>query len=223
MSPGAVTLFLLACAAAGVCIAAERRGAASLPVLPPGVPKRNGLVSRALGRAVVGLLGWRVEGNVPDVRKCVLVVAPHTSNWDLPVGIALMLAIDLRVNWFGKHTIFWFPLDRLLNWLGGIPIDRSVPGGTVTQVVDHMRAAPMMFLGLAPEGTRRPVERWKTGFYHVAEQARVPIVPVAFDYPRTTVVVFPPFEPTGNLEGDVAHLQGRFHKSMARHPERYAQ
>lgn len=223
MSSGAVIQVLIACAAVGVVVAAARRGAASLPVLPPAVPRRHGRVFRALGRTVVGLIGWRVAGNVPDVAKCVLIVAPHTSNCDLPIGIALMLAADLRVSWFGKHTIFWFPLDRLLNWLGGIPIDRGVRGGLVAYVVEHMKAVPQMFLGLAPEGTRRPVERWKTGFYRVAEQAQVPIVPVTFDYPRRTATLCPPFAPTGNLEGDLARLQAHFHKSMARHPERYAQ
>lgn len=223
MSPGAVILALLSAAAAVVAVVAERRGAARLPTLPATVPRRDGGLFRALGRVVVGLIGWRVDGHVPDVSKCVLVVAPHTSNWDLPIGIALMLAVDLRVSWFGKHTIFWFPLDRVLAWLGGIPIDRSVAGGAVSQAAGHMERAGAMFLGLAPEGTRSPVERWKTGFYHVASRAGVPILPVAFDYPHRRAVLFPPFQPTGDVEGDLARLQAHFDKSMARHPERYAQ
>jgi 1-acyl-sn-glycerol-3-phosphate acyltransferase len=175
-----------------------------------------------LGRAAVSLIGWRVEGTLPDIPKCVLIVAPHTSNFDLPIGVALMLGLDLRINWLGKHTIFWWPLGVLLRWLGGIAVDRRAATDVVAHVADLIQARPRIFLGLAPEGTRRRVERWKTGFYRIARRAGVPIVTVALDYAHRRVIIWPPFDPTGDLAADLVLLQSRFDRSMARHPDRFS-
>lgn len=194
-----------------------------LPTLPASAPPFGNAFTRVLGRTVLRATRWRVEGEVPDLRRCVAIVAPHTSNFDLPLALSVMFAIGLRVNWLGKHTIFREPLASVLRWFGGIPVDRGAATATVDQAVAAIQAVPRMFLGLAPEGTRSRVGRWKTGFHRIALAAGVPIVPVAFDYPRRTVIIFPPFWPTTDTETDLAALQQLYRAEMARHPGSYGQ
>lgn len=194
-----------------------------LPSLPPSAPRFGNRFTRVLGRTVLAATGWRVEGDIPDLRHCVAILAPHTSNYDLPLALATMFAIGLRVNWLGKHTIFREPLATVLRWFGGIPVNRRAATATVDQAVAVLQRAPQMFLGLAPEGTRARVPRWKTGFHRIALGAGVPIVGVAFDYPNRTVVIHPPFHPTPDAEADVAALQQLYRADMARHPHLYGQ
>lgn len=194
-----------------------------LPSLPPSAPRFGNRFTCVLGRTVLAATGWRVEGDIPDLRHCVAILAPHTSNYDLALALATMFAIGLRVNWLGKHTIFREPLNTILRWFGGIPVNRRAATATVDQAVAVINGAPRMFLGLAPEGTRARVPRWKTGFHRIALGAGVPIVGVAFDYPRRTVVIFPPFHPTPDVEADVAALQKLYRADMACHPHLYGQ
>lgn len=192
-----------------------------LPPLPPLAPPLGNALTRWLGRTVLRVAGWRVDGDIPNLRRCVAVLAPHTSNLDLPLVIATQLALGLRVNWLGKHTIFRGPLAGLLRRLGGIPVDRRAAAGTVGQAVAALTSAPRMFLGLAPEGTRSRVARWKTGFHRIATAAGVPIVPVAVDYPRRAVVIFPPFAPGADVDADILVLRGYYRPDMGRHPAGY--
>ena len=194
-----------------------------LPSLPPSAPPFGNAATRALGRAVLRVTGFRVEGAVPDLTHCVAIAAPHTSNFDLPLALAAMFALGVRVNWLGKHTIFWRPLGTLLRWLGGVPVDRSAATNTVDQAVAALRAAPRMFLGVAPEGTRSRVARWKTGFHRIAVTAGVPIVPVCLDYSRRVVRIFPTMTPPADLQADIAALQQLYAAGMGRHPGRYGQ
>ena len=113
---------------------------------------------RALGRLVLRIAGWTIAGDVPAEPKFVAIVAPHTSNWDFVIGVAAMFALDLRVRWLGKHTLFRWPLGWLLRALGGQPVRRDAPQGVVAEVADAIRAEPRFILALAPEGTRRRVE-----------------------------------------------------------------
>jgi len=192
----------------------------ALPVLGPQVPKRGGGVLRILGRAVLAGLGWRVEGELPDVSRCVIIVAPHTSNWDFVIGLATVLALDLGVTWLGKHQIFRGPLGALWRRVGGVPVDRSAPDGVVEQAA-RVLVSRSTFLGIAPEGTRRKVERWKSGFWRIARAAQVPIFPVALDYRRRAVVLGELFSPTDDYAADLAALQSRFSADMARNPRNY--
>jgi 1-acyl-sn-glycerol-3-phosphate acyltransferase len=178
-------------------------------------------VTHGIGRTGMRILGWRLIGNIPDIPKVVVVAAPHTCTMDVFVGIAIMLASGLRVHWLGKHTIFWEPLGSVLRWIGGIPVDRTSPEGTAAQVARTMRQRDRFFLALAPEGTRKKVARWKTGFYRIAVGAGVPIVPVALDYRRKVADIGTPLVPTGDYDADLAILQKHFSAGMARHPERY--
>ena len=177
--------------------------------------------TRGLGRAFMRLVRWRVVGSVPNVPRLVAIAAPHTCTLDVLIAIAVLLAIGIRVRWFGKHTIFWEPLGSLLRWIGGIPVNRSAPGGLVNQAVTLFRTEDRLYLGLAPEGTRKKVEHWKTGFYRIAHAAGVPIIPVALDYRRRVADVGPALMPSGDYESDLARLKRHFRAEMARHPERY--
>jgi 1-acyl-sn-glycerol-3-phosphate acyltransferase len=194
-----------------------------LPPLPPSAPPFGNAATRALGRVVLRLAGFRVEGTVPDIGHCVAIAAPHTSNYDLPLSLAAMFALGVRVNWLGKHTIFREPLGTLLRWLGGVPVDRGAATNTVDQAVAALRRAPRMFLGVAPEGTRSRVDRWKTGFHRIAVTAGVPIVPVCLDYSRRVVRIFPAMVPTADAEADIAALQQLYRADMGHHPANYGQ
>lgn len=192
-----------------------------VPPLGTSVPRWGNAVTRAIGRVGMRALGWRLVGDIPDEPKAVVIAAPHTCTMDVFVGLAILLASGLRVHWLGKHTIFWEPLGSVLRWLGGIPVDRSAPEGTADQVVATLRQCDRFFLALAPEGTRRKVERWKTGFYRIAMGAGVPIVPVALDYRRKVADIGAALAPTGEYQADLAVLRRHFSADMARHPERY--
>jgi 1-acyl-sn-glycerol-3-phosphate acyltransferase len=193
----------------------------SVPPLSPSAPSRGNAFSRAFGRAVLALMRWRVEGVVPDVPKCVIIAAPHTSNWDFVVGIAAKLALGLRVRWLAKHTIFKRPFAGILRWLGGIPVDRAAAGGVVGTAIERFREDEQLFLGLTPEGTRQRVERWKSGFHRIAVGAGVPILPVRIDWNERAIVLAELFRPTGDYESDVERLQAGFTPQMALHPEGY--
>ena len=165
---------------------------------------------RALGRSYLRLSGWRIEGAWPEVPKYVAVVAPHTSNWDFPLGLAVAFAVELRVSWLGKHTLFRPPFETCLKWLGGIPVNRGAAQGVVGDCVKAFEAAPALMLVVAPEGTRKGVSQWKSGFYRIAIQAGVPIMPIGFDYREHVVRLMPLFQPSGNLEQDLPLIQARF-------------
>jgi 1-acyl-sn-glycerol-3-phosphate acyltransferase len=155
-------------------------------------------------------MGWRIDGDIPDLPKMVLIVAPHSSNWDFIVGVAAKVAMRLRVKFLGKDALFRFPLGILMRYLGGIPVDRSAANEVVSSVVAQFGRRQRMLLAIAPDGTRRPVARWRTGFYHIARGAGVPILPVAFDWGSKTIRIGELFSPTGDLDADLTLLRQRF-------------
>lgn len=181
-----------------------------VPELGPATPRRGNFFSALAGRFILRLRGWGFEGSVPNVSKAVIIVAPHTSNWDFLVGVAAMFAMGLRSCFLGKHTLFKWPLGSMMRWLGGVPVDRRSARGVVDETVQLFAATDHLILGLSPEGTRRSVDRWKTGFYWVAFKAAVPIVPVAFDYNRRLIRFGELFDPSGDLEADLRVLEQFF-------------
>lgn len=193
----------------------------SIPALGPAVPSRKSGALRLLGRMALAALGWRIDGVIPNVPRCILIVAPHTSNWDFIVGLAAMLALDLRVTWLGKHQIFRWPFGLLWRRLGGVPVDRSAPDGVVEQAAAVLAPLQSAFLAVAPEGTRRKVERWKSGFWRIARASGAPILPIAFDYRERAVILGGLFTTTADYAADLAALQALFHADMARNPANY--
>jgi len=192
-----------------------------VPVLGASVPKRGNAFSRAVGRLGLALLAFRFEGSIPDIPRCVMIVAPHTSNWDFVVGIFAKLALGLRARFIAKHTLFRWPVGVFLRWLGGIPVDRGVPGGIVESAVLALHAADKLYLVITPEGTRRKAPAWKAGFHRIAHGAGVPILPVAFDYRKRAIVFEPLLCPSGDYESDLRMLQSGFEPAMAYRPENY--
>lgn len=178
--------------------------------LPPALHQPRGWFWRTLGRIYLHWGGWRIEGAFPAEQKVVAIVAPHTSNWDFPLGVALVFTLELRASWLGKHTLFDTPLKGFFRWLGGIPVNRSASHGVVGDCVRAFEAAPALLLGLAPEGTRKGVSRWKSGFHAIAVGAGVPILPVAFDYREHVIHLLPLYRPSGSLEEDLPRIQALF-------------
>ncbi len=191
------------------------------PATTLGCPSRGTPAGAALARRVLALFGWSVTGAMPPLPRFVLIVAPHTSNWDFPLCILAMFAIRFRLSWLGKHTLFRWPVTGLLHWLGGEPIERSAAHGTVGAAIDRFKAREQWVLGISPEGTRKRVDEWKTGFHRIAVGAGVPIVPVAVDYSRRVVDILQPVWPTADAAADIRGLRRLFHPGMARFPERY--
>ncbi|RLE15678.1 MAG: acyltransferase [Acidobacteria bacterium] len=191
------------------------------PIVPEGLEKFGNFFTRWIGRFILRIMGWRVEGGFPDYRKFVMIVAPHTSNWDFFIGITTVFAIGFRGRWLGKHTIFKKPFGSYMKWMGGIPVDRSKAENVVDQVVERIKDADTIVLGMSPEGTRKKVPHWKTGFYRIARGADVPIVPVTLDYRSKTIKICPPFILTGDQESDIAYLQEFFDGDSAKYPEKY--
>jgi 1-acyl-sn-glycerol-3-phosphate acyltransferase len=186
--------------------------AAHYPHPPAGLHQGRGWLLKALGRSYLRWLGWRIEGAWPEVPKYVAIVAPHTSNWDFPLGLAVAFAVELRVSWLGKHTLFRPPFKAGLTWLGGIPVNRNAAHGVVGDCVKAFKAAPALMLVVTPEGTRKGVSRWKSGFYFMATQAGVPIMPIGFDFREQVVHLMPLFWPSGNLEQDLPLIQACFNQ-----------
>lgn len=158
---------------------------------------------------------------MPNEPKFVIVVVPHTSNWDFCVGVAALFALGFRVSFLGKHTLFKGPLGMFMRWLGGIPVDRSVSRDRVGESVQAFKSNEKLILAVAPEGTRKRVAKWKSGFYYVAHGAGVPIVPVAFDYGSRIVRIGAPLLPTGNREADIETLKSFFRNVVPRRPENF--
>ena len=165
---------------------------------------------RLLARFFFWITGWKLDGGTPEPRKYVMVAAPHTSNWDFPVGLAARYALRLDASWLGKHTLFRPPFGWIMRRWGGIAVDRSASHDVVSQIVAEFSSRPRVFLVITPEGTRKRVERWKTGFWHIAKGAGVPILPIVFDWGRHTIRIEPPFVPGDDVEQDVRQLQSLY-------------
>lgn len=173
------------------------------------MPRRGGPITRAVGRLALRLLGWRIVGEFPNVAKLVVIAAPHRSNWDFVVALMLKFAFAIDASFIGKHTLFRAPFGFLFRYWGGIPVDRRSSNDTVAAVVARFAAADHLWLAIAPEGTRKVGAPWKTGFWHIARGAGVPIFPVALDRSRRIIRVMPTIEPT-DLEADIRRLKAAY-------------
>jgi 1-acyl-sn-glycerol-3-phosphate acyltransferase len=172
-----------------------------------------------LGKLWLDALGWRVDGGPPNVRKAVVVAAPHTSNWDLPFTLATAAVLGIKISWIGKHTLFKPPFGGLLRALGGIPVDRRSRNNAVAAAIEVLDQHETLFLIIAPEGTRSRTERWKTGFYRIAEGAHVPVVLGFIDYGKKRGGLGTVFEPTGDLDGDMEKIAEFYRDIRGLHPE----
>jgi 1-acyl-sn-glycerol-3-phosphate acyltransferase len=172
-------------------------------------------VLRAVSLALLRLAGWKVEGTLPAAAsKSVLIAAPHTSNWDLPYTLMVGFALHLNLYWVGKASLFRPPFGAVMRWLGGIAVDRSKTNNLVAASAQALREAdgPLQLV-VPPEGTRGRTRHWKTGFYFIALEAKVPIVLAYMDYERRVAGLGPLFTPSGDVERDMDEVK-RFYAGI---------
>jgi len=175
---------------------------------------------RGLAFSFLKVFGWRLEGRLPDVDKLVVIAAPHTSNWDLPVLLSLAFALRAKACWLGKHSLFRRPFGFLFRWMGGIPVYRSASQNMVAQSVEMFRKSEKLILTIPPEGTRSKVSHWKTGFYYIALGAEIPIAMAFIDYKRKASGVGPTLYPTGNIEADMEVIRNFYATVTAKYPDK---
>jgi 1-acyl-sn-glycerol-3-phosphate acyltransferase len=179
------------------------------------------MMRRWLAKRLLALFGWRAVGSVPDLPKYVLVVAPHTSNWDFPVMLALAIALGIKATWMGKHTLFRPPLGWLMRALGGLPIDRTARHNVVEQAVESIRRSDRLVLAVLPEGTRKRTNYWKSGFYHIARSADVPIALGFADYRRKIGGIGAVVTLSGDVEADMAGIRDFYAGIAGKRPEQF--
>ena len=178
---------------------------------------------RGISVTVLRLLGWKVEGSLPPgCQKSVFIAAPHTSNWDLPFTLMVAFALRLNIYWMGKHQIFKFPFRHLMMWLGGIPVERNKSNNLVEASAQAIvNADGPVQLVVPPEGTRSKVRYWKTGFYYIALNAKVPIVMAYMDYSRKVSGLGPVFMPTGDIEVDMVAIKAFYAPFKGKNSEQF--
>lgn len=188
-----------------------------VPALPPNAPRTGHAFSRWLGRSVLRLGGWTIHGQFPDVPRLVLLAAPHSSAWDAVWGLAAKLAMGVDIAFLAKAELFKGPLGWLLRKFGGIPVDRTAAHGAVEQAAASIRNAGRMWFVLAPEGTRRRVEHWKSGFWHIARAAGVPVFCAWFHYPDRVIGLGQLFEMTDDPRADMARIREYYRPFQGKH------
>ena len=178
-------------------------------------------VMRWISLGILRLLGWRVHGQAPDIKKYVLIAAPHTSNWDFPFTLMVCFALRLRVYWMGKASLFPPGLGPVMRWLGGIPVNREKSGNLVQATIDAFTHAERLTVIVPPEGTRDKVSQWKTGFYYIALGAKVPILLGFLDFKDKVGGVAHLFHPTGDIELDMRTIKEFYRGYTGKHPQQF--
>ena len=183
---------------------------AHFPTLPDQVPARGSSLSRTIFKKLFLAQGWSFEGEFPNLPKAVAIISPHTSNIDAWHGFTALLGLGIKITVFGKHTLFKTPLKPLLKWIGVIPVNRSIQQGTTQQIIDFIDTQDQIWVGMAPEGTRKQAESVRSGFYRIAVGANLPIVMFSLDYEHKAIHCLGVFQPTGNYEQDLEQILNRY-------------
>ena len=173
-----------------------------------------------LGKTLMDATGWKLVGSLPQYSKMVIAVAPHTSNWDFFLGLAVLFRLRIRIRFLGKHSIFVPVAKQFLEAIGGIPVKRSSAHGVVGQVVDEFDANNKMILAVAPEGTRSPIFPWKTGFLAIAHKANVPVVLIGFDFKEKCVRIGPVLVSDGDFDQDMQKVYAYYKTVPAKYPNK---
>ena len=162
---------------------------------------------RMVSRLALRLAGWTIEGHAPALNKYVLIAAPHTSNWDFPLAMAIAFELKIKLFWVGKASLFKGPFGFFMKWCGGLPVERGKKIGQVSQLAAEFGRHQQMVIAIAPEGTRKAVSGWKSGFYHIAREADVPLVLGFLDFRRKVGGLHTVFPLTGDYSSDLAGIQ----------------
>ena len=177
-----------------------------------------------LGKTILTIFDWHVCGSISEKyknKRLVAIVAPHTSNWDGILGIAAVAGLDARITFIGKHTVFRYGLGAFLRYMGGIPVDRSKPGGIIEHAIDQIRDIEGAIIALSPEGTRSKVLEWKTGFLRIASELNADIIPVSLDFKKREILFGNAFFPSGDNERDIKQLKEYYSVFTAKNPDKY--
>jgi 1-acyl-sn-glycerol-3-phosphate acyltransferase len=176
-------------------------------------------VLRIISVILLKIAGWRVKGPLPDLKKYVIIAAYHTSNWDFVIGLCAAFVLKIRAYWIGKDNLFIPPFDRFFRWIGGIPINRNRSQNMVERTIQVFRENQDLVIALAPEGTRKKIPNWKSGFYHIAIGARVPVVLAFIDYPSKSCGIGEVLYPTGNMVADMEKIRDFYSRFSGKFPE----
>jgi 1-acyl-sn-glycerol-3-phosphate acyltransferase len=176
-------------------------------------------IKAKLAAAVLRLFGWRVLPKPPPPPKAVVLVYPHTSNWDFPIGVLARAVLEMDIGWVGKHTLFRWPFGGLMRFLGGTSVDRSHKQGMVAQLREEFDRHETFYIVITPEGTRKRTEYWKSGFYHLARELNVPVGLAYLDYAKREVAIPVWLELTGDVEHDLDRIRAVYAGHPGRHPE----
>ena len=179
-------------------------------------------MKKAISKALLRLAGWKLGPVVEDVPKCVICVAPHTSNWDFIVGKLFYTSIGCNAGFLIKKEWFFFPLGLIFRAIGGIPVDRSRNTSLVDQMANRFAGSKLFHLAITPEGTRKSNPNWKKGFYFIALKAQVPIMLIGIDYPTKTITSTKAIMPTGDFEKDMHEIKLYFKDFRGKIPENFS-
>ena len=177
---------------------------------------------RIIAHLYLKTMGWKCVGELPQERKFIALAGPHTSNWDFSIMLATAIVLRVNLYWMGKNSLFTNPLGWFFKWLGGIPIDRSKSNKVVDQMVTLFEETDDLCVGLSPEGTRERCDKWKSGFYHIALQVKVPLILAYIDYEKKSCGIGELYNLTGQYEVDMKYIQGFYATKVARHPENFS-
>ncbi|MDC0247022.1 1-acyl-sn-glycerol-3-phosphate acyltransferase [OCS116 cluster bacterium] len=164
-------------------------------------------ILRKIARFVINISGWTIKGKVPNEERIVIIVAPHTSNWDFILAMLAIFGLNIKVRWLGKNSIFKPGFKLFFEWLGGIPVYRDNPSTLIEKVVTIVKKEKSIVIAMTPEGTRKKVKRWKTGFLRIAKQTQSKILLISIDAPTKSIEIGKIFNPTGNNEEDLYFIQ----------------
>ena len=168
---------------------------------------------RKIARFGINFSGWAIKGEVPDEERIIIIAAPHTSNWDFVLAMLAIFGLNIKLRWLGKHSIFKPGFKSFFKWLGGIPVYRDNPSTLIENVVEIVKKEKSIVIAMTPEGTRKKIKRWKTGFVRIAKQTQSKILLISIDAPNKSIGIGKIFNPTGDNEKDLAFIQN-YYKSF---------
>jgi 1-acyl-sn-glycerol-3-phosphate acyltransferase len=177
-------------------------------------------ILRKIGRFGINISGWTVKGQVPDEERIVIIAAPHTSNWDFILAMLAIFGLNIKLRWLGKHSIFKPGFKFFFEWLGGIPVYRDNPSTLIENVVDIVKKEKSIVIAMTPEGTRKKVKRWKTGFLRIAKQTKSKILLISIDAPTRSIEIGKIFNPTGDSEEDLEFIQKYYSSFRGINPQK---
>ncbi len=194
----------------------------NIPTLKSNIPKTNSVIKKAVGKFLLWCYRWHVEGEMHNAKKFMVILAPHTSYWDFLTNMGTMLALGIRNRWFVADVFCWWPAGYFMRWMGAIPIDRSSSQDLVSFTIGKFADHDELILALYPEGTTRKAEKWKTGFWHIARGADIPIQFLAVDYEKRACVFGPVIQLSDNIKADMKKIQAFFKDVTPKTPENFA-